>query len=79
MLKSTKNSKATKNSKNEMAAEAAVKKSSGGWEPSTFRTTDLATLVRGGVLMEGSVRIPGEEEMPQPNPDERVCFESFVR
>ena len=30
-----------------------------------------------GLIAEGVVRIPGEEEVPAPHDDERVCFQSF--
>ena len=30
-----------------------------------------------GLVAEGVVRIPGEEEVPAPHGDERVCFQSF--
>ena len=54
------------------AVESA--KMSGGWEQSTFGAGDLAVLVAGGVVVEGDVRLRGDESIPDPAPDERVCF-----
>ena len=57
------------------AAESA--KMSGGWEQSKFDATDLAVLVVDGVVVEGEARLPGDESIPSPGPDERVCFQAF--
>src|ERR1044072_1954751 len=57
------------------AVESA--KMSGGWEQSTFGAGDLAALVADGVGGEGDVRLPGDESIPAPAPDERVCFQAF--
>src|SRR3954462_13659614 len=50
---------------------------SGGWEQSTFGAGDLDVLVAGGVVVEGEARLPGDESIPAPTPDERVCFQAF--
>ena len=50
---------------------------SGGWEQSTFGAGDLDVLVADGVVVEGDVRLPGDESIPAPAPDERVCFQAF--
>src|ERR1043165_5589172 len=57
------------------AAESA--KMSGGWEQSTLDATDLAALVADGVVVEDEARLPGDESIPSPGPDERVCFQAF--
>src|SRR3954465_14787784 len=57
------------------AVESA--KMSSGWEQSTFNAADLAALVADGVVVEGEARLPGDEPIPAPAPDERVCFQSF--
>ena len=54
------------------AVESA--KMSGGWEQSTFGAGDLDALVADGVVVEGDVRLPGDESIPAPAPDKRVCF-----
>src|SRR3954465_2398092 len=61
--------------KRSRAAESP--KMSGRCEKSTFGATDLDALVGYGVVAEGAVRVPGEEEVHAPRPDERVCFQSF--
>src|SRR4051812_14097157 len=50
---------------------------SGRWERSVFVASDLDALVADGLVMEGTTRVPGDEEVPVPLPDERVCFQSF--
>ena len=50
------------------AAEPA--KMSGGWELSTFDASDLAGLVADDVVVEGEARLPGDEPIPAPAPDE---------
>ena len=47
---------------------------SGKWERSTFGAGDLDALVADGVVVEGDVRLPGDESIPAPAADERVCF-----
>ena len=49
----------------------------GRWERSAFGTADLDELMADGVVAHGAARIPGDEEVPAPHPDERVCFQSF--
>lgn len=59
--------------------EAAVaRRAAGQWESSIFQASDLAALWADGFVAEDAVRIPGDEEVPAPHPDERVCFQSFV-
>ena len=58
-------------------AGAELVKMSGGWEQSTFDASDLAGLVADGEVVEGDVRMPGDEAIPAPAPDERVCFHSY--
>ena len=50
---------------------------SGKWERSTFGAGDLDALVADGVVVEGDVRLPGDESIPVPAVDERVCFQAF--
>ena len=50
---------------------------SGRWERSTFGAMDLGALVDDGLVAEGTVRIPGNEQVPAPAADERVCFQAF--
>ena len=50
---------------------------SGGWEQSTFGAGDLDALVADGVVVEGEARLPGNELILVPAPDERVCFQAF--
>src|ERR1044072_9946654 len=57
------------------AVESA--KMSGGWEQSTFDAIDLDALVADGVVVEGEARLPGDESISAPAPDERVCFQAF--
>ena len=57
------------------AAESA--KMSGDWEQSTFDATNLAALVADGGVVEGEAHLPGDESIPSPGPDERVCFQAF--
>ena len=57
------------------AVESA--KMSGKWERSTFWAGDLDALVADGVVVEGDVRLPGDESIPAPAADERVCFQAF--
>ena len=49
----------------------------GRWERSAFGAADLDELVADGVVTRDAARIPGDEEVPAPRPDERVCFQSF--
>src|ERR1044072_6755448 len=58
-------------------AGAELVKMSGGWEQSTFDASDLAGLVADGVVVEGEVRLPGDEPILAPASDERVCFQSY--
>src|SRR4051794_9427849 len=44
---------------------------------SAFGAADLDALVADGMVLDGAARIPGDEEVPAPRPDERVCFQSF--
>ena len=57
------------------AVESA--KMSGGWEQSTFGAGYLDALVADNVVVEGDVRLPDDESIPAPAPDERVCFQAF--
>ena len=50
---------------------------SGKWERSSFGTSDLGALVADGLVAEGAVRIPGNEQVPASTADERVCFQAF--
>ena len=52
----------------------ASAKMSGKWERSTFGAADLSALVADGMVVGGDVRIPGDEPIPAPAADERVCF-----
>ena len=49
-------------------------KMSGKWERSSFGAADLGALVADGLVAEGAVRIPGNEQVPAPTADERLCF-----
>lgn len=49
----------------------------GRWERSAFGAADLDDLVADSMVVDGAARIPGEEEVPAPRPDERVFFQSF--
>ena len=49
----------------------------GRWERSAFGATDLGALVADGLVVDGAARIPGDEEIPVPDPDERVSFQIF--
>src|SRR3954468_13969467 len=49
----------------------------GRWERSIFGAADLGALVADGLVADGAARIPGNEEIPAPKPDERVYFQSF--
>ena len=49
----------------------------GRWERSIFGAADLNAMVANGLVADGAARIPGNEEIPAPTPDERVCFQSF--
>ena len=49
----------------------------GRWERSMFWAADLSAMVAYGLVADGAARIPGDEEIPEPQPDERVCFQSF--
>ena len=51
----------------------------GAWDASTFRSSNLRRLEKDGVLAAGDARIPGNEATPQPRPEERVCFASFMQ
>ena len=50
---------------------------SGKWERSIFGAADLDAMVADGLVVEGTARIPGNEEIPTPAVDERVCFQTF--
>ena len=50
---------------------------SGRWEKPTFSTADLILLVADGLVKEDSVQVPGNETVPVPAADERVCFQAF--
>ena len=78
MSKLAENSKVAKAAQKEAATTTVAKKSSGGWEPSAFRAADLAVLRWEGLVAEDAVRIPEEEDVPNPRPHEWVCFLSFV-
>ena len=75
----TKSTRAGKGAAKDAAAATSTKKQSGAWDPSSFRATDLKRLQRDGVVLEGAVRIPGDEAEPVPRADERVCFVSFMQ
>ena len=47
------------------------------WERSAFGAADLDALVADGLVVDGAARILGDEEIHVPQPDERVCFQSF--
>ena len=47
---------------------------SGKWERSIFGAADLDAMVADGLVVGGTARIPGNEEIPTPAADERVCF-----
>ena len=47
------------------------------WERSIFGAADLDVMVAGGLVVEGTARIPGNEEIPAPTSDERVCSKAF--
>ena len=47
------------------------------WEQSTFGATDLGSLMSDGLVAGDVVRIPGDEPVPAPTADERVCFQAF--
>ena len=49
----------------------------GRWERSTLGAADLDALVADGLVVDGAARVPGDEEIPVPRPDEWVCFQSF--
>ena len=49
----------------------------GRWERSAFGAADLDALVADDMVVDGATRIPGDEDIPVPRPDERVCFQSF--
>ena len=49
----------------------------GRWKWSIFGAVDLGALVADGPVADCAARIPGNEEVPAPQPDERVCFQSF--
>ena len=49
----------------------------GRWERSSFEVADLEALVADGLVLRDAARIPGDEEVPAPRVDERVCFQSF--
>ena len=57
------------------AVESA--KMSGKWERSTFGAGDLDALVADGMVVAGDARLPGDESIPEPAADERVCFQAF--
>ena len=50
---------------------------SGKWERSTFGVADLGPLIADGLVAGDAVRIPGDEPVPAPMADERVCFQAF--
>src|SRR3954464_12188521 len=52
-------------------------KISGRWERSTFGAGDRDALVADGMVVAGDVRLPGDESIPAPAADERVCFQAF--
>ena len=52
-------------------------KMSGKWERSTFGVADLGPLIADGLVAGDAVRIPGDEPVPAPTADERVCFQAF--
>ena len=49
----------------------------GWWERSAFGAADLDAFVADDMVVDGTARIPGDEEIPVPHPNERVCFQSF--
>ena len=50
---------------------------SGKWERSTFGAADLGSLMADGLVVGDVVRILGNEPVPAPTADERVCFQAF--
>ena len=54
-------------------------KAAGAWDASKFRGADLRRLEKEGFVAAGDVRLPGNEAMPQPRPDERVCFAAYMQ
>src|SRR4051812_49373885 len=52
-------------------------KMTGRWERSIFGALDLGGLVADGMVVEVAVQILGDEDVPAPQPDEWVCFQSF--
>ena len=50
---------------------------SGKWERSTFGAADLGSLMADSLVVGDVVRIPGNEPVPAPTADERVCFQAF--
>ena len=57
--------------------EPSAARMTGRWERSSFEVADLEALVADGLVLRDAARIPGEEEVPAPRVDERVCFQSF--
>ena len=49
------------------------------WDTSKFRTVDLNKLEREGFVAAGEARVPGNEAVPRPQPEERVCFAAFMQ
>src|SRR4051812_35324061 len=64
-------------SKRPRSAAQESARMTGRWERSTFGAADLEALVVDSLVVDGVARIPGDEEIPVPHLDERVCFQSF--
>ena len=64
----------TKRSRNAAQESARM---TGRWERSIFGAADLGAMVADGLVADGAAWIPRDEEIPDPRPDEWVCFESF--
>ena len=54
-------------------------KTTGAWDTSKFRFTDLRKLEREGFVAGADVRVPGNEAVPRPRSDERVCFAAYMQ
>src|SRR4051812_37789775 len=64
-------------SKRPRSAAQESARMSGRWEWSAFGAVDMDAVVADDVMVDGAARIHGDEEIPVPHPDERVCFQSF--
>src|SRR4051812_31184529 len=64
-------------SKRPRSAAQESARMTGKWERSACGTADLDELVTDGMVAHGATRIPRDEEVPAPHPDDRVCFQIF--